>query len=183
MQLRLSAACLFIFASAAFAQGDRGTITGTIADPVGAVIAGAPVQGRNVETGAAYQAASTTTGNYTLSQLPAGSYEITVTVPGFKKYVRQGLTVEVAQTLRIDVALEVGSAAESITVTEAAPLLKTESGELSHNVTGDNLDTLPVLGIGSAFASNSGIRNPLAVTQLIPGGIYVGDNVVRLNGA
>ncbi|MCU1337225.1 MAG: hypothetical protein JWO19_2806 [Bryobacterales bacterium] len=182
MRLHVSAACVIIFASVVFAQGDRGTITGTIADPAGAVIANAPVQGRNVETGATYQAASTTTGNYTLSQLPAGAYEITVTVPGFKKYVRQGLTVEVAQTLRIDVSLEVGSAAESITVTEAAPLLKTESGELSHNVSTDRLDSLPVLGIGAA-AGSAGIRNPYAVTQLIPGTYWVPNSIVRINGS
>ena len=137
-----------VAASLAFAQGDRGTITGAIADPAGAVVAGAPVEARNVDTGAVYQAATTSTGNYTLAELPAGSYELSVSVPGFKKYVRRGLTVEVAQTLRIDVALEVGTASESVTVNEAAPLLKTESGELSHNVGTDRMDNLPILGIG-----------------------------------
>jgi hypothetical protein len=68
---------------AAFAQGDRGTITGTISDPAGAVVASAPVEAKNVATGALYDAASTDTGNFTLSQLPAGGYEISVTVPGF----------------------------------------------------------------------------------------------------
>ena len=123
------AGCVFWCASTLFAQGDRGTITGTIADPAGAVVASAPIQARNVETGSVYSAESSATGNYTLSQLPAGAYEVSATVAGFKKYVRQGLTVEVAQTLRIDISLEVGSATESVTVTEAAPLLKTESGD------------------------------------------------------
>src|SRR5258705_160036 len=132
-----------------FAQGDRGTITGTISDPTGALVASAPVEARNTQTGALYQAASTATGNYTLAQLPAGLYEVSVTVPGFKKYVRQGLQVEVAATLRIDVALEIGSATEVLTVTEAAPLLKTESGELSHNIAAQRLNDLPILGIGA----------------------------------
>src|SRR4051812_37539433 len=165
------------------AQSDRSTITGSISDPSGAVIANAPIQAKNLNTGVTYDAASTATGNYTISELPVGQYEISVNMPGFKKYTRQGVGVQAAASYRVDVTLEVGSATESITVTEAAPLLKTESGELAHSVTGDNLDALPVLGIGSSFASNSGIRNPMAVTQLIPGGIYVGDNVVRLNGA
>ena len=91
----------------------------------------------------------------------------TVTVPGFKKYVRQNLTLLVQQTLRIDVALEVGSAAESITVSEATSLLKTESGELSHNVTANRMDDLPILSIGA------NIRQPLAVTQLLPGTAYI----------
>src|SRR5215813_4874602 len=90
--------CLLLTAAAAFAQGDRGTITGTVSDPAGAVVANAEIQARNTETGAVYPTQSTATGNYTLSQLPAGSYEMTVTVQGFKKYVRQALTVEVAGT-------------------------------------------------------------------------------------
>src|ERR1700732_4347075 len=110
------AGSLCFFAWSAFAQSDRGTITGTVSDPAGAVIASAPIQARNVETGALYDVASSTTGNYTLSELPAGVYEISVTVPGFKKSVRQGLTVQVAQTLRIDISLEGGASTESITV-------------------------------------------------------------------
>src|SRR5258708_14249243 len=108
---------------AAAPQSDRGTITEAISDPAGAVVANAPVEVRNVDTGASYQAGASATGNYVV-QLPTGTYEISVSVPGFKKYVRQNLVVPVAQTLRIDVVLEVGSAAESVTVTEAAPLLK-----------------------------------------------------------
>jgi len=90
------AACLL--ALTLFAQSDRGTITGTVADPAGAVVAGAPIEIRNVETGVVSRAASSATGNYTLAQLPAGQYELSVTVPGFKKYLRQSLTVGVAQT-------------------------------------------------------------------------------------
>src|ERR1700682_734774 len=93
---------LFVLALAAFAQSDRGNITGTIADPAGAVVANAAIEARNVDTGAIYRVASSSTGNSTLAELPAGNYEVTATVPGFKKYVRRGLTVQVAQTVRID---------------------------------------------------------------------------------
>src|ERR1700730_12511985 len=117
----------FLFTLTAMAQSDRGTITGTISDPAGALVPTAPVQARNVETGALYEAASSATGNYTLAQLPTGNYELSVTVTGFKKYVRQGLFLPVAQTLRIDIRMEVGLNTESVTVSEAAPLLKTES--------------------------------------------------------
>src|ERR1700722_810852 len=174
MRSQLIAACLFVLALAAFGQSDRGTITGTISDPSGAVAAGAPIEIRNLDTGAVYQAGSSATGNYTLAQLPAGRYELTVNVAGFKKYVRQNVTVDVAQTYRIDVTLEVGSNTESVTVTEVAPLLKTDSGELSHNISTDNMDNLPVQATG-AGAGQSGIRNPYAVVQLIPGGSYAPD--------
>ena len=110
-----------------------------------------------------------------MAQLPGGTYEISVAVPGFKKYIRQGISVQLAQTARIDVQLEVGAATDSVTVTEDAPLLKTESGELSHNVTGQRLDELPVGSLGA-------IRNPLTVAQLLPGANVVGANTLRLQG-
>jgi len=170
-----------LFLMPAFAQSDRSTITGTISDPAGAVIANAAVQAKNVDTGAVYTAASTTTGNYNLSQLPTGNYELTVTVPGFKRYVRPGVPLPVATTVRIDVPLEVGAASDSVTVTETSALLKTESGELSHNVSSERMDNLPVLGIGSTAGSN-GLRNPYAAMQLLPGSDFRPDNSIRLNG-
>ncbi|HXP86613.1 MAG TPA: TonB-dependent receptor [Bryobacteraceae bacterium] len=166
----------------AFAQSDRGTITGTVADPAGAVVANAPIQARNVDNGALYEGATSTTGNYTLAQLPAGTYEVSVSVPGFKKYTRQGLTVQVAEVLRIDMILEVGSSSESVTVSEAAALLNTESGDLSHNVSTSTMDSLPILGIGTNQAGSTGIRNPNAVLELIPGTFYSGNSQVRING-
>jgi hypothetical protein len=180
--LRVFAGLLFSVAFA-YAQGDRGTITGTVNDPAGAVVADAPIQAREVETGVVYQAVSTNTGNYTVSQLPAGSYELSVTVPGFKRFIRQNLVLQVAQVLRIDVTLEVGAATESVTVSEAAPLLKTESGELSHNVSTDTVDNLPILGIGSSMAGSSAIRNPQAVAYLLPGAYVAPNAQMRVNGA
>src|ERR1700730_211992 len=106
------AVCALAFAVGALGQSDRGTITGTISDPSGAVAAGAPVEIRNVENGLVYRAASSATGNYTLTQLPAGQYELAVTVPGFKRYVRKSISVDVAETYRVDVALEVGANSE-----------------------------------------------------------------------
>src|SRR5579872_1715189 len=173
--------CAFACAVVALAQSDRGTITGTISDPAGAVVANAAVEIKNVENGAVYQAGASATGNYTLAQLPAGQYELSVEVPGFKKYVRKNITVEVAQTYRVDVVLEVGSNTESVTVNAEAPLLKTESGELSHTVTTDTMNNLPVMGIGSS-AGASGMRNPYAVVQLLPGATYSPDVDIRING-
>jgi hypothetical protein len=174
--------CRLAFASLAFAQGGGNTITGIITDQTGAVVANVPIEARNLATGLVYTAASTATGNYTIGELPVGTYEVTVAVQGFKKYVRSGLDLAAAQTYRVDIALQLGSAAESVTVTESAPLLNTESGELGHSVANETLDSLPVLGIGSASASNAGIRNPFAVTQLLPGAQFSGDVTVLING-
>ena len=67
----------------ALAQSDRGTITGTVLDPAGAVVPNAPIEAKNTATGAVYRMATSETGNYTLSQLPVGTYEISVSAPGF----------------------------------------------------------------------------------------------------
>ena len=97
---------------------------------------------------------------------------MSVELPGFKRYVRQGITVLVAQILRIDVALEVGAATDEVTVTADAALLRTESSDVSHNVTSSRLDDLPILGIGGVLSGSAGIRNPYAMVQLIPGSTW-----------
>src|SRR5579884_691752 len=173
-----------VSALAAFAESDRGTITGTISDPAGAVVASAAVQARNTDTGAVYPVESSATGNYTIPQLPSGTYEVDVTVSGFKKFVRTGLIVQAAQTIRVDATLEVGNASESVTVSEEAPLLKTESGELSNTVATQTMDTLPLLSVGQ---NSSGIRNPFNIVALLPGAFYQPSPsftgpTVRING-
>src|SRR4030095_5706087 len=142
---------------------------------------------RNVATGSVSSVASSATGNYTIAQLPASMYQLTITSPGFKKFVRAGLVVGVAATLRVDATLEVGSAAESVTVTESTPLLKTEGGDISHNVSTESMDNLPILtlqvaaGIGTANSLGN-IRNPLAAVGLLPGSRMTTDSVMRING-
>ena len=175
---------LFLISSfgAAFAQSDRGAITGTVSDPAGAVVAGAAIQARNVETGVVYPTQTSNTGNYTIAQLPAGTYEVTMAVSGFKRYVRAALPVQVAETLRVDIALEVGAASESVTVTEAAPLLNTEGGGLSHNIDVNKMDDLPLLGIGGTLSGSAGIRNPYNMVLMIPGVNYVPNALMRING-
>jgi carboxypeptidase family protein len=173
---------LLLSAASTFAQSDRGTITGTVSDPAGAVVASATVEAKNASSGETYQAGSSATGNYTLAQLPVGTYEVSVAVPGFKKSVRPGISVNVAATVRVDFILEVGAATESVTVQAEAPLLKTESGELSHTVETDRIDNLPLLTLNGSGAGPGNIRNPLAVVQLLPGAQFQTDNTLRING-
>ncbi len=167
-----------------FAQADRGTITGTVIDPTGAVLPNVAIEAKNVNTGALFPVASSATGNYTISALPTGGYELTVTAPGFKNFTRAGLTVQAAQTIRIDVSLEVGSSSESVTVTEATPLLKTESGDMSHVIATSRMNNLPILQTGAA-AGSGGIRNPFTAVALMPGSALVQGGTgptVRING-
>jgi hypothetical protein len=115
--------------------------------------------------------------------MPICVYEITITVAGFKKFVRQNVTVQATQTVRIDATLEVGSATESVTVNAETSLLKTESGDVSVNVTGDRLVNLGLLPIGNGFSSSHGVRNPMAVSTLAPGTYFDPNLNIRVNGA
>src|SRR5439155_17804965 len=90
-----------------------------------------------------------------------------------------GITLTATQIARIDAALEVGTAGEQVTVEAAAPLLKNESGDISHSVTADTLVNLPVLSIG---AGGAGVRNPLAAIALMPGTSFSNDSNLRVNG-
>ncbi|MCU1337707.1 MAG: hypothetical protein JWO19_3288 [Bryobacterales bacterium] len=174
---------LILCSAAAFAQTATGTITGTISDPAGAVVANAPLDLKNSETGTVYQTATSSTGNYTFSQLPASTYQLTVNVPGFKTHVRQNLGVQAAQTIRIDVVLEVGTNAESVTVSAQASMLSTESAAVNSNVTTDRMNSLPILGVGPATSSTHGVRNPLASSVLTAGVFWVPNTSMRVNGA
>src|SRR5664280_664167 len=164
----------------ALAQSDRGTITGTIADPTGAVVPGAALHASNTATGAEYDTVTTATGNYTLPSLPAGSYDLSVTAAGFTKYIQRGITVEVVQTLRVDIALQVGSASESVTVTADAALLRTENAELSHNLSIDRVDAMP--------NATTNVRTPLGFSSIMPGVVGgttapAGSTNIKVNGS
>jgi hypothetical protein len=182
MSLRLAGLYL-ICTLAAFAQGDRGTITGTVSDPTGAVVPNANIQVTNSETAAGYKIGTSNTGNYTLANLPAGTYVLTVEASGFKKFERPNLVVQVAETVRVDAVLEVGSSTDTVTVSAEAPLLKTESGEISHQVDFTLADQLPLFTTNGTGASTMGnIRDPLTVLNILPGAQQTTDTILRVNG-
>ena len=162
-----------------YAQSDRGTITGTVSDPAGAMIPGAALVATNPETGVEFHTLTTNTGNYTIPNVPSGTYDINVEMSGFRQYLQKGVTVQVATTSRVDIVMQVGSTTESVTVTADAPLLKSESAEQSTTLTGDRINGLPL-----NFATGAGaVRNPLMFVQLAPGTSVGGWNDIRVNGA
>ena len=163
----------------ALAQSDRGTITGTVTDQAGAVVPAATVSITNTDTGIATTVATTDTGNYTIPSLAAGPYQVTVTKEGFKRYVQSGVAVQVAQTERVDITLQVGSASESITVTAEAPLLKTEDAEVSHAMSGEMVGNLP---INFSVIAGGYVRSPFVFIVNEPGANNTGQNTVRVNG-
>jgi hypothetical protein len=168
----------FFLATIAVAQSDRGAITGTVADGSGALIPGAAITLTNAETGYRSETVSTTTGNYTLAALPVGVYKLTVEHPGFSKSEQNNITVQVAVTTRVDVALQLGTATQSVEVSAESTLLKTESGEQSTTITGKQINAMPInFGIGAGA-----IRNPLSFTNMTPGATINGWNNITVNG-
>ena len=160
---------LFLCATLGFGQTGLATITGTITDPSGAAVAGAPIVVHNLDNGTTFQGASSVTGNYTVTQLPIGDYELSVTVAGFKKYSHSKFHLAAGQTLGEDVALQVGQSSESVTISAEASLLQTESSEMAGNFTIKQLDDLPLLTVG---ATNDGVRDYFAASRLLPGVQY-----------
>ncbi len=176
-------ACLMVLASLAFSQVGNGTITGVVTDSTGAVVAGTTVEATNTQTGIVFRGVSTNSGDYTITDLPVGLYAVSVTAKGFKTYTHTNLALAATQTLREDIALQVGNASESVTVTAEASLLTTESAELARNVTIDSLDSLPIIGTGTVNAGTSGFRNPLNSLLTLPGiSSYSASNLFTLNG-
>lgn len=183
MRTATVALCFILVSAIAFGQAGTGTISGTVTDPAGAVIAGATVEVRNAETNAPFPTVTTDTGAYSVLRLPPGPYSVSVTAPGFKRLLRSGLTVDAGQTLPLDLTLEVGASTESVTVSAEGTLLKTETGDVAHNITLDQLDGLPVLGIGTANAGSNGIRNPYNAVVFLPGVSYFANFNMIVNGA
>src|SRR5206468_2375608 len=122
-------------------------------------------------------------GDYSAPNLAPGSYSITASLPGFKKYNRTGVSLSAAQTIKLDIPLEVGAAGESISVSAEASLLKAETGDITHNITVSQLTDLPLLGIGNANAGSSGVRNPYNTAVTVPGVAYTANSQMVINGA
>ncbi len=183
MQLRILGFYL-ICTLAVFAQGDRGTVTGTVSDPTGAVVPNASIVVTNSDTGAVYRVGTTNTGNYTLANLPAGNYTLTVESAGFKRFARPGLLIHVAETVRVDAVLEIGSSTDTVTVSAEAPLLKTESGEISHQINYTDADLLPLFTTNGTGGSTGlgNIRDPLTALNILPGASQTTDTTLRVNG-
>ena len=104
MRLVNCAVWLPLLALAAF--GQPATITGTVSDPLGAAIENAPVQAKNAATGDVYRAVASRAGVYTFTNLPAGTYDISVNVAGLRPLERKAVAADAAKTLRVDIRLE-----------------------------------------------------------------------------
>ena len=128
----------------AFGQESRGSISGTVVDPQGAVVPGARVVVTNTQTNVENHTSTNNTGFFEVPLLNPGAYSVSVELAGFKKAVRSGLELNVGGRLAIDVRLEMGQVADTVEVTGAAPLLETRSASGGRLVSNREISQLPV---------------------------------------
>ena len=134
-----------------------GEITGTIFDQSGAAVSGASVAVRNTATNQTRTVVTNEAGNWTVPFLVPGVYDISATMTGFKAAAQKGLVLQVGDTARVDMRLEVGNVSETIEVTAAAPLLSTESTAVGTVIENKRIVELPING-----------RNYLNLVRLSP---------------
>jgi hypothetical protein len=157
-----------------YAQSDRGTLTGVVSDPSGAVIAAAKVEIVNTGTKMRYQTGTNGTGQYHMPNLPPGPYSITFEATGFRKLLRSGVTLEATQVLRVDVVLEIGQTAETVMVSGEVPRIQTDTPEVATTMSGENMLSLPFSFDGARVPDN-------LVPKIAPGVMNTGYRTV-ING-
>lgn len=145
------------------AQEFRATLTGRVFDPTGAAVPNATVQARNVATGETSSATTAGDGTYTIPFLRPGNYTLTVTASGFKTFVRENIVLQVGQVAGIDVKLEVGEVAESITVEARAAILETQTASRAAVIDTRQVADLPL-----------NTRNPFMLGAMMPGVVFRG---------
>ena len=164
---------VLIGANAAMGQDVTATITGTVMDSSGGAVVGATITAKSVERGTVFKAESNDAGIYRITQLPVGNYDLRVEKSGFQTSVYPAFELVLNQIARIDVQLKVGQVSETIEVTGAAPILKTEATLVDTVIDSKTNDALPLA-----------TRNYVELTLLSPGAVHPdpssfnnGDNV------
>lgn len=150
-------ALLICFSTMSWAQ-DTANIVGTVTDTTGAVMPNVKVMVTNPDRGFARESASNTAGEYAQTSIPIGKIMVTAEVAGFQKLVRSGITLQVGQTLRVDLQMTVGQVTQEITVTGNVAKVETETAAVSEVITGRQIENLNLNG-----------RNVLGLVMLVPG--------------
>jgi len=174
----------------AAAQQITGSLVGTVKDAQGALIGTATVKATNVDTGFSRTAPVNGYGEYRIDYLPVGRYTLDVTAPGFERFVQKNIALDVDQTLAVNVTLAVGAATQTVTVTEAPPLVNTSDAVLGRTIEPAEIVGLPLvnrnvyaelsLTPGVMANSNSPMSNPSGTPNMTVG---LPSAAVQVNGS
>lgn len=173
----------------AIAQEVTASIVGTITDPSGAPIGGANVVATDADRGTVWTAKTNDTGSYDITRLPVGNYTLKVSATGFQTVSHDAFTLVLNQAARVDVQMKVGQASETVEVVASAPVLQTQSTEVSTLIDANTNVSLPLasrnylqltlLAPGSTNVDPDGMRSPQ--TMLNSGRPYINGNREQAN--
>ena len=124
------------------------TLVGTITDSSGSLLPGAKLTVVNTGTSFLSESSTTTEGSYYIPNLIPGTYRLTIEAAGFKKYIREGITLRTNETPRIDVMMEIGTLSDTINVAASTPLLETETSSTGQIMDGETVVKMPVMQKG-----------------------------------
>ena len=128
----------------ALGQGaSTGSLSGTVTDPKGAVVAGATVTVKNAATNQEFSTQTNNNGAYSITALTTGVYTASIVAAGFKQAAVTDIKIDVAKTSTINVELEIGSANETVTVVGGGELLQTQNATVGTTLTGRQITDLP----------------------------------------
>ncbi|PYU44188.1 MAG: hypothetical protein DMG54_09980, partial [Acidobacteria bacterium] len=171
--LRFLSFSLFLTISGitARAQSDRGTIAGTVLDSSGGVVANVTVTATSTETGANYGATTGPTGGFRIQDVRVGTYDVSVSAPGFKIEKKTGVVVQVNSTATVEFSLQAGDVKETLTVLADAPAIQTETSDIGTVVSTKQIEELPLALNGTG---QSHLRSVESFVFLTPGTVGPG---------
>ena len=154
---------LAVCSGIAFGQGSAGSLSGSVVDPKGAVVAGATVIVKNVATSQENTIQTSSEGTFSVPSLVTGTYTAAITAAGFKQAVVTDIKIDVGKVSSISIELEIGSASETVTVVGGGELLQTQSATVGTTLTGRQITDLPTAS-----------RDALDLVLAMPGTTTVG---------
>lgn len=153
---RIAAYFLSVFATTLmFGQTVSGDLTGTIYDPTGSAVPNAAITAKNVETGVESSTKATGAGDYRISNLLPGTYDVTVTATGFSTATVKGVAVELNKVVTANVTMQVGATTTTIEVSEAAATIDSTSAQIETTFDSRQMADLPTASSGSGVLNLS----------------------------
>lgn len=161
---------------AVYAQAGKAELTGEVRDQNGAAVSESRITAFEVTTGQTSSAIVTENGDFTITNLKPGTYRVEVEAENFKRFVREGVRLATGERVRVDVVLQAGAVAETVTVSQDASLLRTESGSLGQVIRNRKIVDIPLNGRNflSLVTLSAGVAQPPPTTA--------GPSFPRING-
>jgi len=180
------------------AQTLYGSLTGTVTDSTGSTVANAKVTVRNPATGLTRTDTADASGTYQLTDLPPGTYDVSITAAGFGTATSKDVTIAANQSRRLDTSLAAGSVTETVDVTAAPPALQTDRADVNYEISPTQVQELPttstagrnfqglyrlIPGVPPPTENNSQAGNPGRTQAVTANGIVNTVNSTKIDGA